>query len=56
MCGRLNVTDDPWVIDLMEELGISLDIKPNPDLRPTQAVVSVAAPEGHQADLSACLC
>jgi len=46
MCGRLNVTDDPWVIDLIEELGIPLDIKPNPDLRPTQEVATVAAPEG----------
>lgn len=46
MCGRLNVTDDPQVIELCEELGIQLDILFNPDLRPTQIVTTIAAPKG----------
>lgn len=44
MCGRLNVIDDPWVVDLMEELGITLSITTNRDLRPTQPVATIAAP------------
>ena len=46
MCGRLNVIDGPWIGELMEELGIELHIQSNPDLRPTQTVATVAAPEG----------
>jgi len=46
MCGRLNVIDGPWVQELMNELGIDLHIQSNPDLRPTQTVITVAAPEG----------
>lgn len=51
MCGRLNVTDDPRVIDLCEGLGIKLNIRPNPDLRPTQTVTTVANHDGQYQQL-----
>ena len=52
MCGRLNVTDHPGVRDLCEALGISLyKAKPNKDLRPTQNVVTLGAPEGQLSKL-----
>jgi putative SOS response-associated peptidase YedK len=51
MCGRLNVTDDPRVIDLCEGLGIKLNIRPNPDLRPAQIVTTVASHNGQYQQL-----
>ncbi|MDQ2077512.1 SOS response-associated peptidase [Marinimicrobium sp. ABcell2] len=45
MCGRLNVTDDPLCRWVSEELGLEFAVPDNQDLRPTQAVGTIAQRE-----------
>ncbi|MEH6585609.1 MAG: SOS response-associated peptidase [Halioglobus sp.] len=51
MCGRFNVIDSPGLQQLLQDLGIDLQLPSRPNIAPTEAVGLVrAAAEGNQLD------
>ena len=51
MCGRFNVIDNPGLQQLLQDLGIDLQLPSRPNIAPTEAVGLVrAGPQGNQLD------
>ncbi|MEP5568542.1 MAG: SOS response-associated peptidase [Halioglobus sp.] len=53
MCGRFNVIDNPGLQQLLQDLGIDLQLPSRPNIAPTEAVGLVrAGPQGNQLDFA----
>ena len=48
MCGRFNITDDPFLQALLTELGISINLPTRINIAPTEYVPVVRQISGHR--------
>ncbi|PWI32158.1 hypothetical protein DI392_17515 [Vibrio albus] len=46
MCGRLNITDNPFAQYISDILGIRFTAEANPDLRPTETISAIGTESG----------